>query len=97
MLASDTEDSFLLFAIAKEYEKVQDFAMTIQWLEQLKRKDPSYGGLYYHLALAYNELVEHTMAMAVCDSGIEVLKASNNIHLLKELENLRFNLELDGI
>ncbi len=97
MLASDHEDSFLLFAIAKEYEKMHDYEMAIQWLVLLKQQDPSYGGLYYHLALAYNEMDKHTLAMTVCDEGIKVLKASNSLHLLKELENLRFNLELEGI
>lgn len=92
LLVDDPNDSFLLFALAKEYEKLENWEMTIQWLEQLRNQDPNYGGLYFHLATAYSEIEDTSTALSICQQGTEVLKAQKDEHLLRELKNLELNL-----
>jgi len=92
LLVASPEDSFLLFAIAKEYEKMENWEMTIQWLEQLRKQDMDYGGLYYHLAFAYSEIEDTSTALTICDLGIDILENQKDIHLLKELQNLKLNI-----
>ncbi len=92
LLVAEPTDSFLLFAIAKEYEKQENSEMAIQWLEQLRAQDPDYGGLYYHLASAYNEMEDISRALTICQLGVKILKAQKDQHLLRELQNLEFNL-----
>ncbi len=47
--AEQENDTFVLFALAKEYEKLGQKAEALQWFERLKAIDPQYVGLYYHL------------------------------------------------
>ena len=42
-------DSFILFAIAKEYEKLNQPNEALDHYLTLKSNDPEYVGLYYHL------------------------------------------------
>ncbi len=95
LLIADPSDSFLLFAIAKEYEKQENWEMTIQWLEQLRKQDPNYGGLYFHLASAYDEVEDKSAALTICQIGVDVLTEQKDEHSLKELKNLQLNLSFD--
>lgn len=95
MLENDKNDSFLLFALAKEYEKLQDFEQSIQLLEELKRNDPEYVGLYYHLASMYSQMDNKKLALNTCKEGIIVCKTINDKHSLAELHNLGMNIEIE--
>ncbi len=95
MLENDENDSFLLFALAKEYEKLQDFEQSIQLLEELKLNDPEYVGLYYHLASIYYNLDKKKLALDTCKEGIIVCKSVNDKHSLAELHNLGMNIEIE--
>ena len=94
LLAEDTDDSFVKYAIAKEYEKLDDLKTSIEKFEALRKDDPDYVGLYYHLAHIYTEIDEMEKALEVYDAGISVAKVQNDLHALSELRNARVNAEI---
>lgn len=94
LLSEDPQDSFVKYAIAKEYEKLGDVQISIDRFEALRKDDPDYVGLYYHLAHIYAEIEQTEKALEVYDAGIAVAKAQNDLHALSELRNARVNAEI---
>lgn len=94
MLAEDPKDSFVLFAIAKEYEK-KDKATAIDAYLRLKELDPSYVGLYYHLGKIYEADGNTGQAIATYSEGIEVAKKQADFHSISELNTAKTNLEME--
>jgi tetratricopeptide (TPR) repeat protein len=88
-------DSFVLFAIAKEYEYLKDSASAIQCYKDLKERDAAYVGLYYHLAKQYEEIEAYKTALEVYDEGINQAKKQADFHALSELLNAKQNLEIE--
>jgi tetratricopeptide (TPR) repeat protein len=88
-------DSFILFAIAKEYEYQKNIDKAIQTYEQLRARDPQYVGLFYHLAALYQEREDYTTAMVVYEDGIDIAKKQADFHALSELLNAKQNLEIE--
>lgn len=97
MLKEDPKDSFLIFAIAKEYEKTNNLTEAINQYELLKKKDPNYVGLYYHLAHLYAETDQIERAMKVYDEGIVIAKRTSDFHALSELVNAKKNVEMESL
>lgn len=95
MLAEDPNDSFLLFAIAKEYESMDDTEQAIAHYTKLQSNDADYVGLYYHLGKIYEELEEQSKALETYKTGIEVAKKIKDQHALSELKGVLLNLELE--
>lgn len=95
MLEKDTEDSFLRYAVAKEYESRADYATALTFYIALKTKDPDYVGLYYHLAKLYETIEEPETALQIYDEGIAVAKRIQDLHALSELNSAKLNLEME--
>ena len=53
LIAQDPNDEFVLFALAQECGKAQDYAKAIAYYNRLRGINPDYVGLYYHLAASY--------------------------------------------
>ena len=88
-------DTFALFALAKEYEKIQDLQNAVQLFEKLLVIDKKYIGAYYHLAKVYEQLDEIKKALNIYEAGILVAQDLNNLHALSELKNAKMNLEIE--
>ena len=95
MLAESPDDSFLIFALAKEYEKTDDQNKALEVYLNLLEKDPQYIGLYYHLGKLYEALSESQKALEIYDMGITLAKKIPDFHALSELNNARLNCELE--
>jgi tetratricopeptide (TPR) repeat protein len=91
-LEASPGDSFLLFAVAKEYEKEKDIKMALQYYIQLKTSDPDYVGLYYHLGKLYEQKEDFDTAVATYQTGMEVAKKQGDKHALSELAGAKLNL-----
>jgi len=87
-------DSFILFAIAKEYEKLDHLDRALKYYLQLKTADEDYVGLYYHLGKLYEEIDEDILALSTYADGIALAKKLKDLHALSELNNAKVNLEL---
>lgn len=93
MIEAGDKDSFLLFAVAKEYEKANDDANARSWYEQLRAHDPAYVGLYYHLGKLLERQEETEQALEVYAAGMEQARQQGDQHALGELAGAKMLLE----
>ncbi|MEM1123775.1 MAG: tetratricopeptide repeat protein, partial [Bacteroidota bacterium] len=94
-LEESPNDSFLMFAVAKEYEKLEELGNAKEYYEKLVANDPNYVGTYYHLGKLHEEEEELTKALDIYQKGIEVAKKIKDQHALSELMGAKMNLELE--
>lgn len=85
----DPENPFAYFALAREFLKAQKRDQAREHYEHLIRYFPDYGGTYYHYAILLIEDNEMEAAVKIMDRGIEILRQTNEAHLLSELRALR--------
>ncbi len=93
-LKESPEDSFLTFAVAKEYESQDQADKALLYYLKLRDSDPKYVGLYYHLAKLYEHIEEPRLSKETYEQGIIVAKESGDFHALSELNNALTNLKL---
>lgn len=93
-LKDNPHDTFLLFAIAKEYEKLGQRENALNGYLALKEKDPDYIGLYYHLAKLYESTQKDLLALETYKEGIVLAQSLGDFHALSELNNAKMNLEI---
>lgn len=91
-LEASPEDSFILFAIAKEYEKLKDQEAALQQYLKLRELDPEYVGLYYHLGKLYEQQAAEAQAVEAYEAGMVVAKKQGDQHALSELAGAKLNL-----
>jgi len=99
LLKNDPEDSFLQYAIAKEYEKTEDLDSALSYYNTLVDKDPEYVGTYYHMGKLLEKMQKQVEALHTYDKGIAMAEQLNDLHSLSELKSARMNLiiELDDL
>lgn len=93
LLESTPNDSFALFAIAKEYEGLAEPDRALEYYLQLHANDPAYVGLYYHLGKLYEKTGKTRLALQTYRQGMDVARQAGDLHALSELNGAR--LELD--
>lgn len=96
LIVDKPNDTFALFALAKEYEKENELEKSVQLFENLIVVDKNYVGAYYHLAKVYEQLDEVKKALNIYEAGILVAQELNNLHALSELKNAKMNLEIEN-
>jgi len=94
LLKDSPADSFLLFAIAKEYEGLDELEAALANYLILRKNDPEYTGLYYHLGKLYELFDEEEKALAIYQEGIDHCKKVGDNHALNELKGAKVNLEM---
>lgn len=92
LLGESPHDSFLLFAIAKEYEKAGDKEQALQYYQRLQRDDPDYVGTYYHLGKLYEQLEDATAAFRTYTAGMDIARQLLDQHAYSELAGARLAL-----
>lgn len=95
MLQENPTDSFLLFAVAKEYQNLNKLDLAIKYFEQLRASDSDYVGLYYHLAQTYIDAEQNDQAIAIYNEGIATAQKLKDQHALAELQNAKLNFEME--
>ncbi len=93
LLEKSPNDSFALFAIAKEHESAGDAEQALNYYLRLRDADPGYVGLYYHLGKLFVKLNRPDDALQAYRSGMEVARKAGDMHALSELNGAR--LEID--
>jgi tetratricopeptide (TPR) repeat protein len=89
---SNPKDSFILFAIAKEHEKIGDDETALKYYLQLRQNDPGYVGLYYHLGKLYEKIGSVNLAFSTYQTGIDVARQAGDQHALSELAEAKLML-----
>lgn len=85
LLKETPKDSFVLFALGKEFEKIGDLEQSKEYFESLKINNPDYVGLYLHLGKLYQKMGEATTAQSVFKEGLIVARKIGDFHALGEL------------
>jgi len=85
LLADAPEDSFITFAIAKEYEKEGNTGEALKCYLTIAEHDPEYVGLYYHLGKLYEERGDTLTAISTYEQGMNIAKAAGDDHAYNEL------------
>lgn len=95
LLKQSPSDSFILFALAKEFEKLSQPEKAIELLTTLLATSPNYVGAYYHLAALYQEAEMFDKAMETYIKGMEIAREVGDQHAYSELQNAKMNLEIE--
>lgn len=92
MLASDPDNTMVMFGLAKEYEKVGDYAKVIGLLENYLTQADDEGNAYGVLANAYAQSGHREKAVETYRRGIEVSMAHGHPSMANEY---KMTLDLD--
>lgn len=95
MLDAQPQEAFLLFAVAKEHEKLDNAAEALAHYERLREADADYVGLYYHLGKLHERAERYDQAVAVYAAGMLVAKRAGDQHALAELAGAKLELSDD--
>lgn len=92
MLAGDPSNTMVMFGLAKEYEKLDDYPKVIQLLEDYLSKADDEGNAYGVLANAYAKDGDRDKAIETYTKGIDVSMAHGHPSMANEY---RMALDLD--
>src|SRR5687767_3608505 len=92
MLASDPDNTMVLFGLANEYQKAEDWQNAIETLEDYLAKADDEGAAYGMLAKALERIGEREKARVVYEKGIEVSLAHGHPSMAQDY---RMTLDLD--
>ncbi len=95
LLESQPNEPFLLFAIAKEYEKAGDNNDALNYYLRLKETTPQYVGTYYHLGKLYERLQQPETAFLTYKKGMEIAKQEGDMHAYSELSGAKMSIDDD--
>ncbi len=93
LLEASPKDSFVLFALAKEYEGQGDSDKALELYLRLQEADPNYVGLYYHLGKQFEKMEDYPKAIQTYKQGIQVSTSAGDRHAASELAGALLNLE----
>ncbi|NBB89505.1 MAG: tetratricopeptide repeat protein [Bacteroidetes bacterium] len=93
LLKDDPKDPFLLFAIAKEWEKFDPKIAEKYYLE-LKNNNPDYLALYYHLGDLYYQIDKLNSAKSILEDGAKIAERQGDQKTKGEIDQLLQNIEM---
>lgn len=91
-LEKSPEEPFILFAIAKEYEKIQADAKALEYYALLVEKKPDYVGTYYHYGKLLEKTEKDVQAFKMYIKGMEIARKAGDQHSLSELAAAKMEL-----
>lgn len=92
MLESDPSNTMVMFGLAKEYEKIENYKEVISILEKYLASTDDEGNAYGMLAKAYDKTGDREKAKEVLAKGIEVSNAHGHPSMAQDY---RMTLEMD--
>ena len=92
MIESDPTNEMVLFGLANEYQKAEDWQKAIETLEDYLAKADDEGAAYGMLAKAYEEIGNREKAKSVYEKGIEVSNAHGHPTMANDY---KMTLDLD--
>lgn len=92
MIEADPSNTMVLFGLANEYQKTEDWQNVIATLEDYLAKADDEGAAYGMLAKAYERIGEREKAKSAYEKGIEVSLAHGHPSMANDY---RMTLDLD--
>lgn len=85
-LENEPNDPFLKYAIATEYNNINDAENSLKYFEDLIANHRNYVGTYYHLGKLYESLNRKEEAIKIYKEGMQVARTANDNHAFSELQ-----------
>ena len=92
MLESDPDNTMVLFGLANEYQKAEDWQKTIETLENYLSKADDEGAAYGMLARAYEKTGDREKAREAYEKGVDISLAHGHPSMAQDY---RMTLDLD--
>lgn len=92
MLETDPDNTMVLFGLANEYQKIEDWQKTIETLENYLAKADDEGAAYGMLAKAYERVGDRESARKAYEKGIDVSMRHGHPSMAQDY---RMTLDLD--
>ncbi|MFQ5445326.1 MAG: tetratricopeptide repeat protein [Saprospiraceae bacterium] len=89
---TNPEDSFICFALAKEYEGQGEREKALELYQKLVAESPEYIGTYYHLGKLLEALEQPAAAFQVYKDGMAMAQKSGDQHAFSELAAAKLDL-----
>lgn len=86
LLERTPDDPFLLYGVALEYKKSNDFQNALDYLDRALRADPGYCYAYYQKGQIHESRGEPESAKRVYREGMEAARKKGDAHALSEIE-----------
>jgi tetratricopeptide (TPR) repeat protein len=78
-------DTFVLYAIANEYNTQNDPGKALEYYGELLSQDPNYLGAYYQIAKIHEKMGDLSLAIFFYKKGIRIATTQNDLKTLQEL------------
>lgn len=85
-LNNEPNDSFILYALATEYNSLNDIENAFTYYLKLINEHPNYVGTYYHLGKLYEKQGNKEEGILIYKKGMEVARAKRDMHAFSELQ-----------
>ncbi|MET4080415.1 tetratricopeptide (TPR) repeat protein [Pedobacter sp. UYP30] len=85
-MEQDPKDPFILYALATEYNNLDNTAEAFRFYLKLVAEHPSYVGTYYHLGKLYEKQDETAQAITTYQQGMEAARNKRDMHAFSELQ-----------
>jgi tetratricopeptide (TPR) repeat protein len=91
-LNDSPKDAFLTFAVAKEYEGMNDSTTALEYYRKLSLENEDYVGTYYHMGKLYEKLDQPEKALSAYRKGMEIAQKQGDRHAFSELAAAKADL-----
>jgi len=85
-LSNDSTDPFVLYALATEYNVINDKKNAFYFYLRLIEEHPDYVGTYYHLGKLYEKENEKDKAIEIYQAGMIKARTKRDMHSFSELQ-----------
>jgi tetratricopeptide (TPR) repeat protein len=85
-LSSEPNDAFILYALATEYNSLNDKENAFSYYLKLVNDHPDYVGTYYHLGKLYEKENQKEEAISIYQKGMVVARNKRDMHAFSELQ-----------
>lgn len=92
MIAADPSNTMVLFGLANEYQKIQDWPNVVESLDRYLAAAEDEGAAYGMLAKAYEHLGDYENAKKALEKGIETALAHGHPTMANDF---KMSLDLD--
>jgi len=93
--SANPSDPFLLFALAKEHEKLGNMETALEFYQKIVTDSPDYVGVYYHLGKLQEKNSELEQAIETYKSGMAIANKIGDRHALSELAAAKLEIDED--
>jgi tetratricopeptide (TPR) repeat protein len=80
------DDPFILYALATEYNSLNDVEKAFAYYLKLVDEHPNYVGTYYHLGKLYEKINDSKAAIHTYQKGMITARSKGDMHAFSELQ-----------